>query len=151
MLANLIKKWSPMIAGLVLFCSAGLAHASTITLGSDSYDVSTVTGLHSDFTTLIESTPWWGSQADAKSAVEQVLGTLAPGTNVFFAYELVGGNANAMYLVGGIGQRYFYTPTVHPGTFAVATLSPVPVPAAVWLFGTALIGLVGMSRRRKVS
>lgn len=29
--------------------------------------------------------------------------------------------------------------------------NPVPVPAAVWLFGTALIGFVGMSRRRKVS
>jgi hypothetical protein len=28
---------------------------------------------------------------------------------------------------------------------------PVPVPAAVWLFGTALIGFVGMSRRRKVA
>lgn len=30
-------------------------------------------------------------------------------------------------------------------------LSPVPIPAAVWLFGTALIGLVGISRRRKVA
>jgi hypothetical protein len=30
-------------------------------------------------------------------------------------------------------------------------VSPVPVPAAVWLFGTALIGFVGMSRRRKVA
>ena len=28
--------------------------------------------------------------------------------------------------------------------------SPVPIPAAVWLFGTALIGLVGFSKRRKV-
>lgn len=27
----------------------------------------------------------------------------------------------------------------------------VPVPAAVWLFGTALIGFVGMSRRRKLA
>ena len=27
--------------------------------------------------------------------------------------------------------------------------SPVPVPAAVWLFGTALIGLVGFSRRKR--
>ena len=34
---------------------------------------------------------------------------------------------------------------------AKLTVSPVPVPAAVWLFGTALIGFVGMSRRRKVS
>ena len=30
-------------------------------------------------------------------------------------------------------------------------ISAVPVPAAVWLFGTALIGFVGMSRRRKVA
>lgn len=30
-------------------------------------------------------------------------------------------------------------------------LNPVPVPAAVWLFGTALIGFVGMSRRRKLA
>ena len=28
--------------------------------------------------------------------------------------------------------------------------SPVPVPAAVWLFGTALIGFIGVSRRTKV-
>lgn len=37
--------------------------------------------------------------------------------------------------------------------FAFATFSPsaVPVPAAAWLFGTALIGLAGMSRRRKVA
>jgi hypothetical protein len=30
-------------------------------------------------------------------------------------------------------------------------ISPIPVPAAFWLFGTALIGFVGISRRRKVS
>lgn len=30
-------------------------------------------------------------------------------------------------------------------------ISPVPVPAAVWLFGTALIGLVGFSKRRKAA
>ena len=30
-------------------------------------------------------------------------------------------------------------------------VNPVPVPAAVWLFGTALIGFVGMSRRRKIA
>ena len=29
--------------------------------------------------------------------------------------------------------------------------SPVPVPAAVWLFGTALIGFVGVSRRRSIA
>lgn len=30
------------------------------------------------------------------------------------------------------------------------TVSPIPVPAAVWLFGTALIGFVGMSRRKSI-
>ena len=34
------------------------------------------------------------------------------------------------------------------GAYLSAT-SPIPVPAAVWLFGTALLGLVGYSRRRK--
>ena len=30
-------------------------------------------------------------------------------------------------------------------------LSPVPVPASVWLFGTALIGFVAMSSRSKIA
>ena len=36
-------------------------------------------------------------------------------------------------------------------TLNVGPLNPVPVPAAIWLFGTALLGFVGMSRRRKVA
>jgi hypothetical protein len=32
-----------------------------------------------------------------------------------------------------------------------STIPPVPLPAAVWLFGTALLGFAGMSRRRKVA
>lgn len=31
---------------------------------------------------------------------------------------------------------------------STVTLSPVPVPAAVWLFGSGLLGLVGVARRR---
>ena len=36
-------------------------------------------------------------------------------------------------------------------TFTVDTLrrTAVPIPAAVWLFGSGLIGLIGMSRRNK--
>jgi hypothetical protein len=29
-------------------------------------------------------------------------------------------------------------------------ISPVPLPSAVWLFGSALIGFIGMSRRTRV-
>lgn len=32
-----------------------------------------------------------------------------------------------------------------------STASPVPIPAAAWLFGTALIGLVGIGKRRKAA
>ena len=34
---------------------------------------------------------------------------------------------------------------------SASTIPPVPVPAAVWLFGTALVGFIGVSRRRKVA
>ena len=34
------------------------------------------------------------------------------------------------------------------GIYMVRT-SAVPIPAAVWLFGSGLIGLVGMARRKK--
>ena len=33
--------------------------------------------------------------------------------------------------------------------FIFEPVNPIPVPAAIWLFGTALIGLVGINRRRK--
>ena len=32
-----------------------------------------------------------------------------------------------------------------------STISPVPVPAAIWLFGTGIIGLIGFSKRRKAA
>jgi len=33
--------------------------------------------------------------------------------------------------------------------FSAAAASPVPVPAAIWLFGSGLLGLVGIARRKK--
>ena len=32
---------------------------------------------------------------------------------------------------------------------APVAVAPVPVPAAVWLFGSGLLGLVGLARRKK--
>jgi hypothetical protein len=37
------------------------------------------------------------------------------------------------------------------GNWLVRPISVVPIPAAVWLFGTALIGLIGFGKRRKAA
>jgi len=37
----------------------------------------------------------------------------------------------------------------HVDDFQVSFNSPVPVPAAVWLFGSGLVGLIGIARRKK--
>ena len=35
------------------------------------------------------------------------------------------------------------------GNTLAVDLAPIPVPAAAWLFGTGLIGLIGVARRKK--
>jgi hypothetical protein len=63
-------------------------------------------------------------------------------------------NTSSGSYIFGLNLIYDYSPgnaNSGIGSYLVRDLSPVPVPAALWLFGTALIGLVGMSRRRKVA
>ena len=44
---------------------------------------------------------------------------------------------------GNNGSGVFYD------NLSFAQVAPVPVPAAVWLFGSGLLGLLGVARRRK--
>lgn len=43
------------------------------------------------------------------------------------------------------------TSLVGGAVFADWQVSPIPIPAAVWLFGSALIGLIGFSKRKKAA
>ena len=47
-----------------------------------------------------------------------------------------------------VWQRYFSTEDGAPGNLLVVDYSPIPIPPAVWLFGSGLIGLVGVARRK---
>ena len=42
-------------------------------------------------------------------------------------------------------------PGFNNGSLTVSALSAVPVPAAAWLFGSGLLGLAGMARRKKAA
>jgi len=80
---------------------------------------------------------------------------VSPSSDNIFSHDL--NNVLAQWLIGdeliynilgggtGIGGLTDKT------TYYLASMSPVPVPAAIWLFGTALIGLVGFGKRRKIS
>jgi hypothetical protein len=53
-------------------------------------------------------------------------------------------------LLNGRITRFYNTELDPNNVFAAWTPTPVPVPAAIWLFGTALIGLIGTTKRRKL-
>jgi hypothetical protein len=72
----------------------------------------------------------------------------------WFATEYAPDTSNAWYFINHDGFQSYYskaTPflyawAVHSGDLGVST---VPVPAAVWLFGSGLLGLLGLSRKRR--
>lgn len=66
------------------------------------------------------------------------------------AETLLGGGLNDPSTIGATG---FQNNVIiwGPGAWINTMVNPVPIPAAAWLFGTALIGLVGFSRRGKVA
>lgn len=64
----------------------------------------------------------------------------ATGTDIVFADSSFGG----FVAPGGIAVPVTY---VNAQVF----LGPIPVPAAVWLFGSGLLGLLGIARRRKAA
>jgi hypothetical protein len=64
---------------------------------------------------------------------------------------IVGGD---LFTVATAGGTWTTVGTQYNGLITITTtssLSAIPLPAAAWLFGSALLGLAGVSRKRKVS
>jgi len=58
-----------------------------------------------------------------------------------------------LFVDGDTSRDIIWTTSTEPspdigGWFYQANIPPVPVPAAVWLFGSGLIGLIGFARRK---
>ena len=91
----------------------------------------------------------------------------AGGDPLEFLFDVTGGDAASLYgggsIPGGIilsdagftgdfGSDFDNLSGGVPGTgIGVSDVAPIPLPAAVWLFGSGLLGLVGASRRRPCS
>ncbi len=78
----------------------------------------------------------------ALSSTGILYGAAGSNGNSLFAYDT---NSGA---VSNLGSP-FYVNYGAVSALAISTLAdPVPVPAAAWLFGSALLGLLGFKRRR---
>lgn len=61
-----------------------------------------------------------------------------------FTADLVGGESAFLEIAGSAYSNYWLE------DFSITIdVNAVPIPAAVWLFGSGLLGLVGMARRKK--
>lgn len=63
-----------------------------------------------------------------------------------FSFDFIAGSGVSLLASGSYTDSSFLDAPIMPST--VATVSAVPVPAAVWLFGSGLLGLIGVAKRK---
>jgi hypothetical protein len=62
----------------------------------------------------------------------------------------IGGSPMVSSALQGLNFNFDMT-AIHNSTIVCTTCPPVPLPSAVWLFGSGLLGLIGLARRRWVA
>jgi len=89
----------------------------------------------------------WSVNAGALDSFARLVFILKAG-NTFSAYLYEPGSdagSSGSWLTSALDDKDLSHLSIY-----TSGMSPVPVPAAIWLFGTALLGFIGVSRRTKV-
>lgn len=142
-------------AGLVMFASADVSMSTTGGSSDSFYAALELSGgdqSHSIFAegataSLFATSNGFGYSMN--DLIGTISGTLAAGETVTFETTLFASVVGPGFEVGGranIGDPNDLAGT--PGFTGTLNVSAIPVPAAVWLFGSGLLGLVGLARRK---
>jgi hypothetical protein len=132
-------------------------NAATVTVDGADYDVSTVTGTYTDLSTTLQAQIWWDNQSLADTFAMQLgaqLGTPNPQILGYFSGPLFAYGTFGTELAEATSYSVDFDDALlsFPGqnweqTWATAvSVSQVPIPAAGWLFMSAVLGLVGKKR-----
>ena len=142
-------KIAVLTIGVLLF-TASTSWASTVvyekvelfqteTLFTDMFEISEAGSYKATLTDFEFPMPMVATGMSVTTATDLLGSLLAPGS---FNFDATPGN----YFVSFFGFADVSAPQL--GQYGIE-ISQVPVPAAVWLFGSGLIGFVGMARRQQ--
>ena len=144
--------------GDVNFVSFGstIAAGGTVYMFDDDFNdqvLSTTDGLFVPIPSIVTiGGPDGSGDYTATSATPEVISlTAAPDFIValYFAGSGTWLTDNGSTDLGANTQRLDFGERAGEQILVDVTVQPIPVPAAVWLFGSGLLGLVGIARRRK--
>jgi hypothetical protein len=101
------------------------------------------TGAYIPFTTGTSSNYDCGGASSSYSTATLTGSALVGGGGTWTGTIVSAGNMSSLSFFDGIQYTEIFNITV------TSTAAVVPVPAAVWLFGSGLLGLMGVTRRKK--
>jgi len=151
---------------------SGWRLANTVDVGNDgatlinpyqgidyAYNITTHSELSNMFYNVLGNTAYYDTSGTVTgcTAPDYCLTNTGPFSNVqpylYWSATEYAPNTNSAWKFGmDVGYQDSSSKTYSLNAWAVQSgdVSAVPVPAAVWLFGSGLIGLVGFARRKKV-